>query len=121
LAPGGLLVVEIPKADSVAAMSDVVWADQGLRQLVGSHVMNYTLGSVTHLIERNGFTIEGMWFMGQDVFSLVTHMALRTPEFLNTPLCDFLLEHNNALQEVIDRTHKSDEVVVVARKNSAAR
>jgi 2-polyprenyl-3-methyl-5-hydroxy-6-metoxy-1,4-benzoquinol methylase len=116
LSDGGLLVVEVPKADSVAALGDIAFPRNGLRQLVGAHIMNYTTKSVSHLIEENGFQIEGAWFMGQDAFNLVIHMAMLEPSFLQSKLCDFFLDNNDVLQEVIDRREMSDEIIVVARK-----
>jgi SAM-dependent methyltransferase len=116
LAPGGLLVIEVPTADSVSAMADISFPNQGLRQTVGVHIMNYTQGSLRHLVESNDLETEGLWFMGQDIFNLVVHMALSNPAFLDTRLCSFLLDHNDALQKVVDEKEQSDEVILVARK-----
>ena len=116
LAPGGLLVIEVPTADSVSAMADIAFPQQGLRQTVGVHIMNYTQGSLRHLLDSNDLETEGMWFMGQDIFNLVVHMALSTPSFLESRLCSFLLDNNDALQKVVDEKEQSDEVVLVARK-----
>ena len=54
--------------------------------------------------------------MGQDIFNLVVHMALSNPSFLDSRLCSFLLDHNDALQKVVDEKEQSDEVILVARK-----
>lgn len=116
LAPGGLLVIEVPTADSVSAMADIAFPTQGLRQTVGVHIMNYTQGSLRHLIEANDLDTEGMWFMGQDIFNLVVHLALSNPAFLDSRLCSFLLDNNDALQRVVDEKEQSDEVILVARK-----
>jgi 2-polyprenyl-3-methyl-5-hydroxy-6-metoxy-1,4-benzoquinol methylase len=112
----GLLVVEVPKADSVAAMGDATFPDSALRQLAGDHLMNYTLRSVRTLVESHGFCVEGLWFLGQDVFNTLAHMALATPSFLDSPLCNFLLDNNDDLQLIIDRKQLSDEVILVARR-----
>lgn len=117
LAPGGLLVIEVPTADSVSAMSDIAFPDQGLRQTVGVHIMNYTRGSLAHLVHGSGLDIEGMWFLGQDIFNLVIHMALANPAFLDSRLCQFFLDNNDALQSVVDDKELSDEVILVARKS----
>jgi len=116
LAPGGLLAIEVPTADSVSAMSDVAFANQGLRQTIGVHIMNYTQGSLRRLVTDAGLEIEGMWFLGQDIFNLLVHMALANPAFLDSRLCRFFLDHNDALQKVIDEKEMSDEVILVARK-----
>jgi len=116
LAPGGLLVIEVPTADSVSAMADIAFSDQGVRQTVGVHIMNYTHGSLRHLIETNRLETQGSWFMGQDIFNLVVHMALANPAFLDSRLCQFFLDQNDALQQIIDRQELSDEVILVARK-----
>jgi SAM-dependent methyltransferase len=116
LPKGGLLVIEVPKADSVAAMGDIAYPGQAIRQLMGDHIMNYSMKSLQYLTDKNGFDIEGIWYMGQDVFNLVIHMALQQPSFLQSALCNFFIDNNNALQEVIDKKELSDEVIIVARK-----
>jgi SAM-dependent methyltransferase len=116
LAPEGLLVIEVPTADSVSAMSDIAFPNQGLRQTVSSHIMNYTRGSLDQLVAANALDVEGRWFLGQDAFNLVIHMALANPAFLNSRLCEYFLDHNDSLQHAIDETERSDEVILVARK-----
>ena len=102
LAPGGLLVVEVPTADSVASMADIAFPD--------------TQGSLRRLVGEQGLDVEGMWFLGQDIFSLVVHMALANPSFLESRLCQFFLDNNDGLQKVVDEKELSDEVILVARK-----
>jgi SAM-dependent methyltransferase len=119
LAPEGLLVIEVPTADSVSAMSDIAFPKQGLRQTVSSHIMNYTRGSLDYLVAANALDVEGRWFLGQDVFNLVIHMALSNPAFLNSRLCEYFLDNNDSLQRAIDETERSDEVILVARKRQA--
>ncbi|MEP6651738.1 MAG: class I SAM-dependent methyltransferase [Myxococcales bacterium] len=116
LAPGGLLVIEVPTADSVSAMADIAFPNQGLRQTVGVHIMNYTRGSLRHLVDSSGLDTEAMWFLGQDIFNLVIHMALANPAFLDSALCRFFLDSNDALQRIVDDKELSDEVILVARK-----
>lgn len=116
LAPGGLLAVEVPTATSLSAISDSSYPDHGLRQCVGDHIMLYSEKSVTRLVESSGFRVEGIWYMGQDVFNLVIHLALQDSAFLQSKLCDFLLDNNNVLQAAVDHRHFSDEIVLVARK-----
>ena len=116
LSSGGLLVVEVPTAGSLSATLDGLFPNQGLRQLVGSHIMLYSVQSATRLVEDCGCQTESMWFMGQDIFNLFIHLALDNPTFLKTPMADFLLDNNNALQELVDRSEFCDEVVIVARK-----
>jgi len=102
----------------VSAMSDIAFPKQGLRQTVSSHIMNYTRGSLDHLVAANALDVEARWFLGQDVFNLVIHMALSNPAFLNSRLCEFFLDHNDSLQRAIDETERSDEVILVARKRA---
>jgi SAM-dependent methyltransferase len=116
LASGGLLVVEVPTAESMSATVDGLFPDQGLRQLVTDHIMLYTVQSAKRLVVDCGCQPEGLWFMGQDIFNLFIHLALHDPHFLQTPMADFLLTNNDALQEIVDRNEFCDEVVIVARK-----
>lgn len=117
LAPGGLLVIEVPTAESMSARLDGLFPEQGLRQLVNQHIMLYTVQSVKRLVEDRGCRPEGFWFMGQDVFNLFIHLALHNPQFLQTPMAEFLLANNDALQGIVDRNEFSDEVILVARKS----
>ncbi len=116
LSSGGLLVVEVPTAGSLSTTLDGLFPNQGLRQLVGPHIMLYSVESATRLVEDCGCQTEGIWFMGQDIFNLYIHLALHNSVFLKTATADFLLDNNNALQEVVDRSEFCDEVVIVARK-----
>lgn len=116
LSSGGLLVVEVPTAGSLSATLDALFPAQGLRQLMGTHIMLYSVQSATRLVEDRGCRTEGMWFMGQDIFNLFIHLALHDPTFLKTPMADFLLDNNDALQEIVDRREVCDEVIIVARK-----
>lgn len=83
---------------------------------MGTHIMLYSVQSATRLVEDRGCRTEGMWFMGQDIFNLFIHLALHDPTFLKTPMADFLLDNNDALQEIVDRREVCDEVIIVARK-----
>jgi 2-polyprenyl-3-methyl-5-hydroxy-6-metoxy-1,4-benzoquinol methylase len=116
LSPGGLLVVEVPTAGSLSATLDGLFPNQGLRQLVGAHIMLYSVESATRLVEDRGCKTEGLWFMGQDIFNLFIHLALHNPSFLKTAMANFLLDNNNTLQEVVDRSEFCDEIIIVARK-----
>lgn len=112
----GKLVIEVPKADSVAAWGDIVYANNGMRQMVSDHVMLYTLDSINYLLGHNGFVAESRWFMGQDIFNTVIHLAIQEPSFLQSALCKFLLDFNDELQLVVDRQGLCDEVIVIAKK-----
>jgi SAM-dependent methyltransferase len=118
LAPGGLLVIEVPTAESMSARLDSLFTDQGLRQLVNEHIMLYTVQSAKRLVEDSGCQPEGFWFMGQDIFNLFIHLALHNPQFLHSPMAEFLLANNDALQQIVDRNEFCDEVIIVARKPS---
>jgi len=72
--------------------------------------------SLDRLVTAEGFQVEGLWFMGQDIFTTVVQMALLTPGFLDTPYCQLLLDHDDEFQDVVDRGQLLDEVVLVACK-----
>jgi 2-polyprenyl-3-methyl-5-hydroxy-6-metoxy-1,4-benzoquinol methylase len=118
VADDGLFVIEVPKADSVACMGDISFPDSGLRQLNNNHFMNYTMRSIERLLSDHGFVPEAAWFMGQDIFNTVIHLSLLDSKFVGSKLYDFLIDHDNELQNVVDRAGLSDEVIVVARKQS---
>jgi SAM-dependent methyltransferase len=118
VADDGLLVVEVPKADSVACLGDIAFPDSGLRQLNNNHFMNYTMRSLERLLSNHGFVPEAAWFMGQDIFNTVIHLSLLDPSFIGSKLYDFFLDHDNELQKVVDHAGLSDEVIVIARKQS---
>jgi hypothetical protein len=80
--------------------------------------MNYTMQSLERLLSDHGFVPEAAWFMGQDIFNTVIHLSLLDPKFVGSKLYDFFLDHDNELQNVVDRAGLSDEVILVARKKS---
>ncbi len=117
LSKNGVLVIEVPNADSVSSFSDTLFSRQVTRHLYPPfHIMAFTRKSLTWLVNDFGLEPEAVWYFGLDFYNLLIHWGLQSKNFMQSPLANFLVENNNAFQTVIDRKRMSDEMLLVARK-----
>lgn len=117
LAPGGILVVEVPNADSASALSDFLYGEQVVRHMYPPfHIMAFTKKSLLRLARTEGFRPEAMWYFGLDFYNLFVHWGMQSGRLFGSRLADFMLSHANEFQRVIDEKGMSDEFILVARK-----
>lgn len=118
LAPGGILVAEVPNADSVSSLSDFLYGEQVVRHMYPPfHIMAFTEKSMTRLARAAGFKPEAVWYFGLDFYNLFVHWGMQSKRLFSSPLADFLLTHANEFQRVIDEKGMSDEFILVARRS----
>lgn len=119
LSKNGLLIIEVPNADSVSSFSDMLFPYQVTRHLYPPfHIMAFTRKSLTWLVNCFGVKPEAVWYFGLDFYNLLTHWGLQSEHFMRSSLADFLVENNNVFQAVIDKRRMSDEMLLVARKKT---
>lgn len=119
LSKNGLLVIEVPNAESVSTMSDFLYPGQVVRNMLPSHHISvYTQKSLERLVAQHGFKPVALWYLGLDFYNWLLHLAMDNPNFLSSPLCRFLIENNNAFQKVIDDRRMSDGMILVARRSN---
>ncbi len=117
LAPGGLLVIEVPNADSVSALSDFLYGEQVVRHMYPPfHIMAFTRKSLLRLVRAERFRPAALWYFGLDFYNLFIHWGMQSARVFSSRLADFLLTHANEFQQVIDEKGMSDEFILVARK-----
>ena len=119
LKPGGILVLEVPSANSFSVMADIFFPDSVVRQMVPAfHIMLFSEKSLLHLSKRFNLKPEAMWFLGLDFFNFILHLSLRIPGFMESDLCKKILHMNNDIQSVFDSNEMSDEIIFVCRKGA---
>gem|GEM_PF-342960 len=111
LAPGGLLVAEVPRADALSSALQGAFPHTVARHLEPtSHLNVFSDASLATLLWDAGFRPVAAWYFGMDAFELVTQLALRVGEEAAEALAPPLL----ALQPALDRALLCDDVIVAA-------
>ncbi len=117
LKTGGLLVVQVPNAGSLASMIQTVFPENVFRHMSPiEHVMLFTRNSLETALAKSGFEIDALWFHGLDVYELLNNLILCNQRIQGSHLKSVFMEHMNELQMVFDRAELSDRIVCVARK-----
>jgi SAM-dependent methyltransferase len=111
LAPGGLMVVEVPRADALSTALARAFPGTVSRHLEPtSHLNLFSDASLATLLWDAGLAPVAAWRFGMDAHELVSQIALRvTPEAAGT-LAGPLL----GLQDALDRAGLCDDIVVAA-------
>ncbi|MFC5970127.1 class I SAM-dependent methyltransferase [Halomarina salina] len=112
----GFVAVGDGHYDSVSSLVHRAFPDRALRHSippVGLH--QFTGESIERMFEAAGFEGVATWHFGLDVYEFLTHLRLELDGFGDTDLYDYLMDHLNEFQGVVDEDERSDYVVVVAR------
>lgn len=109
---GGLLVVEVPRAECLGTAVQTAWSGDVVRHLSPTtHVNCFSDGSLAAALERSGFRAVGAWYFGMDAYELLVQLALASgaPDAF-----DRLAEGVLALQPLLDGLELCDDIVVAA-------
>jgi len=110
---GSLLVMLVPVALSLSSIINKSNSDIIARHLTPpSHVTLWSEEAMKSMLSKHTFNIEGIWKYGQDCFEIFYYLC----EKLDVKEKQRLLESMPALQDAIDRSGLSDEMIVVAKK-----
>jgi cyclopropane fatty-acyl-phospholipid synthase-like methyltransferase len=106
-----LIAVEVPKWDSFGTVIQRLTSDSIIRHLEPlGHINVFTDMSLITAFLRSGFDIKAAWYFGMDAYELITQLACMTDS-------DRLIENAKVmipiLQELVDMTKVSDEVVYI--------
>ena len=112
----GIIVVELPNYNSVSTyvqkLSKV--PDRHLYPL--THLMIFTLDSAKYILEKNGFELIAVWFLGMDVIELLKYIARLDKTFEKSEVCEALIKKLNKLQFTLDKEGLGDEFLIIAKK-----
>jgi SAM-dependent methyltransferase len=116
LGDDGFVAVGDGRADSLSSLVHDAFPDEALRHSIppiGLH--QFTDGSLERAFDAAGFEPVAVWDFGLDFYELLTHLRLELDGFADTDLHDYLMEHLDEFQRVVDEDESSDYVLVVAR------
>ena len=117
LNPGGMVMIQVPNARSLATMVQEVFPQQVFRHMSPiEHIMVFSESSLNVAMDRTGFEPLAYWYHGLDFYELVTNLVLANANVQDSRLYGALMENLNELQQVIDNRELSDRIIVCARK-----
>ncbi len=119
LAPGGILVLEVPNAMSLSVALDFCFPDTTVRQATPFlHLTLFSEQTLRYIAKTFKLVPRGIWFLGLDFFNLILHLGAQEHGFLSSSTCKKLLRLNNHIQMFIDRSEISDEIIFIAQKKT---
>jgi 2-polyprenyl-3-methyl-5-hydroxy-6-metoxy-1,4-benzoquinol methylase len=117
LKPGGLVMIQVPNARSMATMVQETFPQNVFRHMSPiEHIMVFTESSLNRTMTNGGFQPLAYWYHGLDFYELLTNLVLANPQVQDSRLYTALMENLNDLQQVIDDQELSDRIIVCARK-----
>ena len=110
--PGGMLILEVPRADALGAAIQAQSPHSVWRHLVPtSHVNVYSDASVATLLHGNGFRPIAAWYFGMDFYELLCQFAVvLDDDRLLTQLGPLV----GPMQAWVDAAEFSDDLIVAA-------
>lgn len=116
---GDILVIEVPKWPSLSCLSQIAFPNQINRMLHPPlHLFMFPILTLKDLVEKHSYKVKSVWFFGQDIYELFSTLNLNLSELDNSILNNTLLSLTQEFQEVIDNNFLSDEMLVVAEKQT---
>ena len=112
LAPDGMLVVEVPRVDSLGTRLQAMPGAIVARHMdPTTHVNGFTDASLCTALVEEGFIPVAAWYFGMDAYEACVQAALRA----NDPrLFDVLADFIPVIQQALDRGRQSDDIIVAA-------
>ncbi len=112
LRPGGMLVVEVPRADALGTVVQSLPNSVVARHMdPTSHIQAFTDESLMTLLFRSRFRPVAVWYFGMDVYEVLVQAAVR----LNSPaVLESMAELIPKLQESVDLGRQCDDIIVAA-------
>lgn len=113
IAPGGLLVLEVPRCDCLGTAIQGQWPRHVARHMdPTSHLQCFSDASLASVLHACGFAPVAAWYFGMDVYELLTQLELN----LDRPgLASEAIGLVPGLQACLDNGRLCDDLVVAAR------
>lgn len=112
---GGLIVVDVPKWNSMSTNIQNVFPDKVIRHLDPlGHISIYTEDSLVTMFQLLDIDIISAWYFGMDAYELLTQLSIASNEhdlFVNNK--ELIIE----MQEKIDKQRLSDSIVLIGKVN----
>lgn len=112
LAPDGILVVEVPRVDSLGTLVQALDGAVVARHMdPTSHVSAFTDASLCTALVEEGFAPFAAWYFGMDAYETCMQMALRLDDASVFPA---LAQFIPAIQKAADRGRQCDDIIIAA-------
>jgi len=109
----GLVVVEVPRWDSISTQIQCVMNDSVVRHLDPlGHINVFTDNSLITIFERSGFEPVAAWYFGMDGYELLMQLynMAKNDKFMRS-----IVKYSGKLQKKIDRALASDTIILVGK------
>jgi 2-polyprenyl-3-methyl-5-hydroxy-6-metoxy-1,4-benzoquinol methylase len=114
---GDNLIIETPKFPSLSCFSQMVFPEQVNRMMHPPlHLFLFSTKGLELMLQRHGYTVLAIWYFGQDVYELISTLAVLHPSLNGSRLQEALSSTTNEMQRVLDERGLSDEMLVVAKR-----
>ena len=121
LKQGGVVMIQVPSANSVASMIQAVFPDNVFRHMSPvEHIMLFTKRSLITAVELAGFEPLALWFHGLDIYELLNNLILVNDRVQDSELYRTIHDNMNELQLVFDKQKLSDRIICVAKKRNSS-
>ena len=112
LAPDGMLVVEVPRVDSLGTRLQAMPGAVVARHMdPTTHVNGFTDESLCTALVQEGFSPVAAWYFGMDAYEACVQAALKTG---NPALFDVLADFIPVIQQALDRGRQCDDIIIAA-------
>jgi 2-polyprenyl-3-methyl-5-hydroxy-6-metoxy-1,4-benzoquinol methylase len=112
LRPGGMLVVEVPRADALGTVAQSFSDSVVARHMdPTSHVQAFSDESLMTLLFRSGFKPVAVWYFGMDIYEVLVQAAVRLN---NASVLESIADLIPKLQVSVDLGRQCDDIVVAA-------
>lgn len=112
LAPGGMLIVEVPRVDALGTLVQAMDQAVVARHMdPTTHVNGFTDGSLCTALVEEGFGPVAVWYYGMDAYETCVQIALKAGD---SQLFGTMAPFIPVIQEALDRGRQCDDIVIAA-------
>lgn len=117
LKKGGVIMAQVPSADSLSCEIQAVFPENVFRHMVPmDHYQLFSQKSLVQAVRKSSFKPLAIWFHGLDVYELLNNISIEKPNVVGSPFYASMLASMNDLQQTMDNAEKSDRMIIIARK-----
>ena len=114
---GNYLVIEVPHFPSISTSSQITFPDSVNRMMHPPlHLFLFSLKSLEILLEKYDYKVVNVWYFGQDFYEFFSTLSLFNDELNNSILHEEIYKLIDDFQKVIDKSGRSDEILIIAEK-----